>query len=176
MNSSFSNYIAELKLMLPFKGILSSNEWETITKNREIVSDGELGVLISEMDQSLRQGLFTEARARALLGVLYITERIIDACEQTRIRDTTNPMEIDLAIALKLPGECSNGLAFMKRNDAVHRQDLSEDVAALLSAINSTFEACPRNLPGRRDHERVLPLRILSKAYGCLINLALKDF
>ncbi len=176
MNSHFDNYIAELNLILPLKGILTSNEWVTITKNREIASDAELGVLISEIAQSLRRGLFIEAKARALFGVLYITERIIDTCEQIKIRDTTNPMEIDLAIALKLPGECSNGLAFLKRNNAVHRQDLSGNVAALLSAMNGTFVKYPSNLSGRGDHACVFPLLVLSEAYCRLIDLAFKDF
>lgn len=124
----------------------------------------------------LRLGLNAEVQARALLGVLYVTARILDTCERIKLEDAKNPMEIDLAISLELPGESTSGLAFLKANDSLHREDLGVRIEALLSTLNDISVGCPSNSTINKECTQDLPLLILSRVYCCLADIVFEDF
>lgn len=176
MNSSFDKHLQELSLIPSVRRITAGHEWVATSKNRKVDTDVDLIELISEMSSLFRRGLSAELKAGALLGILYVTRRIVGACEKTKLEVAHNPMEIDLALSLELPGESASGLAFLKPNDRANREGLGASVTKLLLIINGSLVKYPSNSTNNNEHIIALPLRTLSKVYCCLVGVVLEDF
>lgn len=175
MNNSFTTYMKELDFIPSVRRITASREWTIVLGDKRIDSDADLIGLIAELSTLLRRGLNAEVQAGALLGVLYVTARILDTCQKIKLKDAKNSMEIDLAISLELPGESTSGLAFLKANDRLHREDLGVRIEALLSTINNLFVGCPSNTTIKKECTQDLPLLILSRVYCCLVDMVFEN-
>ena len=166
MKSDIASYIKEIDMVFPLARITSSLEWVSISETLDITNDYYLIEFISNIYELDSIEKINEIKARSLLAISFITRRIINTCLEIRSGVSANPLERDIQIALKLPGEDSSSVAFLKNGHCMPQGDLESDVAALSLATKKIVQSA-----GYSDKEESLNLEDLSKLYSKLANI-----
>ncbi|PPS23729.1 hypothetical protein BVY11_29225 [Pseudomonas amygdali pv. morsprunorum] len=119
---------------------------------------------------------YHDAKAQALMGLVYLTGRIVGTYELLREKTPADSLERNLGISLELPGEAINGLSFnwTKSLSQTELHDLTASRHTEL--INKTIAHCPFTLSVTKDYALDLSLLPLSTLYAILIDLILNDF
>lgn len=172
MNDDYMIALEELECIAAVKMVTTTLVWDNYFKSTTVASDNDLTELVAKIFNSFGTKDFTKARVQALMGLLYLTKRISDMCVRLREESNANSLEVDLGIALKLPGEAANGLAF-KWAGGVCQSNNMEVLNDVLSDFNSIVSGHPNSIVGGREQQIDLPLISLSLIYTMLLNMIL---
>jgi hypothetical protein len=175
MSAQRARYLGELQLLAPVRKIINSQEWAFLVESNNIASDDDLIEFMHGALSSITNGHYQDAKARALMGVIYLTGRIIGTCELLRETIPTNILERDLGISLELPGETVNGLSFKWPKNHNQTEDLDLAVSRYTTLINEVLAKYPSSLSMARDHTLALSLLSLSSLYSVLADLVIND-
>jgi hypothetical protein len=160
----------ELKRLDNIKLIVATPEWDRYFANISIESEIDLIELVEKVLNQLRSNEIREAKASALIGCLYLTRRISNICVRLREEPSASPLELDLSIALKLPGEAANGLTFNTAGRAF-QADATNNIEGIQSCLESITANYSSGVSNHREQMLDLPLVSLSAIYTALFNV-----
>ncbi|MNG78926.1 hypothetical protein D3C79_375260 [compost metagenome] len=160
----------ELKRLDSIKNIVLTPEWNSCLTKIRVDSDNDLTGLVEVILNQLRSDETHEAKARALLGCLYLTRRISNICIRLRDDLTANSLELDLSIALALPGEATKILTF-NTPESISQPDTTNSKEGILSYLQSIVAHHVLAISNPKDQTLDLPLAWLSKTYTALMTV-----
>ncbi|WP_156333173.1 hypothetical protein [Pseudomonas sp. NBRC 111119] len=159
----------ELKHLPNVRLILAMPEWDSYLMNIHIASESDLIQLLKTIVTQLALNEIREAKIRALIGCLYLTKHISDLCICLRQTPSGNSLEIDVSVALMLPGEAANSMKFSTEESA-HQARMTNSLEGLLPRLESIYAKSHQvGLAHRQTPD--FPLALLSATYTSLLSL-----
>jgi hypothetical protein len=173
MNTQRAKYLDELQLLAPVREITESYEWTVFWKKNNISSDDSFIDCMHLTLSALKEGNYKDAKFRALMGLIYLTGRIVDTSKYLKSNILGISFERDISISLKLPGEGINGLSFAWGKSHFQKEPVGIFSSNYAALINKGLVKCSECSSLGGEGAQAIYLISLSYLYSALVNLVI---